>query len=190
MNYALIKNESVGLGRVMNIIVADPEFIKSIAPDWDHIEAMDTLHEQGVGMGWGYDFATGKFIDPAPAINPVLRPRIVLAGITADAVHADQLVLKGLNDVTCSAGTTLTVGAKLLLGEQTQPLNEVFRMPFRARDGRERILLARMVQGVISFTVSLPESGLWRVAEAAINEALPPEKQMQFDGITIYVVDA
>ncbi|MCW5320553.1 hypothetical protein D5039_04955 [Verminephrobacter aporrectodeae subsp. tuberculatae] len=192
MNYALIKKESQTLGRVLNIIVADPEFIESIAPDWDHIEAIDIQHELGLGVGidWGYDLVNGGFIDPTPATDTATqRPRIVVATITADAAHAGQLVLEGLHDATCPAGTTLRVVAKLQLDDQVLPMDGVFRVPFRARDGRERVLLGSMVQGVINFNVLLPDSGVWMVTEAAINEALPPEQQMQFAGLTIYTVD-
>ena len=66
MQYALIKN-----GFVANVIVADPEFIAQIEAEWDHIEALDTLHEQGlgVGMGWAWD---GRF--HPPAVEPVEQP--------------------------------------------------------------------------------------------------------------------
>lgn len=192
MQYALIKTEAATLGRVMNVILAEPDFIETIASDWDHIEALDTLHEQGlgVGMGWGYDLATGEFIDPTPVAGPDPRPQIVVVGITADSAHAAQLVLAGLREVTCPAGTTLQVVAELQLGGQVLPVDEVFRVPFRSRDGRERVLLGNMSQGVITFNVPLPASGVWMVTEAAINEALPPEAQMAFAGLTLYVVEA
>lgn len=56
MEYALIKNN-----KVENVIVADPDFIALIAPEWDHIDALDTLHEQGlgVGIGWHWDETNG-----------------------------------------------------------------------------------------------------------------------------------
>lgn len=58
MEYALIKS-----GQVENVIVADPDFITKIQADWDHIEPLDTLYEQGlsVGIGWGWD---GEFYTP------------------------------------------------------------------------------------------------------------------------------
>src|SRR5450830_1259364 len=79
MQYALIKSDGTdpaGLGRVHNVIVADAEFIEHIAPEWDHIEALDTLHEQGlgVGIGWGFDLAAGEFIAPPPAAGGSAAP--------------------------------------------------------------------------------------------------------------------
>lgn len=68
MKYALIKN-----GIVQNVIEADVDFVTRIADEWDHIEPLDTPHEQGlgVGIGWGYDAATGIFTDPIPPAEPV-----------------------------------------------------------------------------------------------------------------------
>lgn len=193
MQYALIKSDSTGLGRVHNVIVADAEFIEHIATEWDHIEALDTLHEQGlgVGIGWGYDLAAGAFIAPTPAAEPAdQRPTIVVTSITADTSHAAQLVLKGLREVTCLVGTELQAEAELRQAGALVPMDDAFRMPLRSRDGRERVLLGTMTQGQIRFRVTLPESGVWSVTEDAINEAIPPEQRMAFAGLSIYVVEA
>jgi len=65
MDYALIKQ-----GTVQNVIVADEAFISQIAPEWDHIERIDTPAEQalGVGIGWGWDGT--QFVRPAPTPEP------------------------------------------------------------------------------------------------------------------------
>ena len=71
MKYALIKS-----GIVQNVIVADEAFIATIAPEWDHIERIDTPVERalGVGMGWGWDGT--NFVAPAapPAPEPTSKP--------------------------------------------------------------------------------------------------------------------
>lgn len=72
MEYALIKN-----GVVANVIVADEQFIGLIAPEWDHVERIDTPAEQalGVGIGWGWDGT--KFVaPPAPPTPPPLEPPV------------------------------------------------------------------------------------------------------------------
>ena len=68
MQYALIKNTLVE-----NVIEADLEFIDSIADQWDHIEPLDTLHEQGLGVGINWTFENGEFTPPPapPAPEPV-----------------------------------------------------------------------------------------------------------------------
>lgn len=59
-NYALIKNNIV-----KNVIVADADFISTIASEYDHIELLDTPEEQKVsGPGWIYVSETGEFIAP------------------------------------------------------------------------------------------------------------------------------
>lgn len=49
--YALIKS-----GKVVNVIMAEPEFIATIANEYDHCELLDTPEEQKVtGIGWEWD---------------------------------------------------------------------------------------------------------------------------------------
>lgn len=64
MEYALIKS-----GTVQNVIVADEAFIATIAPEWDHIERIDTPAERalGVGIGWGWDGSV--FVAPEQAAS-------------------------------------------------------------------------------------------------------------------------
>lgn len=65
MDYALIKNT-----KVENTIVADQAFIDSIASEWDFIEPLDTLWEQGLGVGIGWTYVDGQFIPPPSPIPP------------------------------------------------------------------------------------------------------------------------
>lgn len=69
MEYALIKNNLV-----INTIVADETFVADIAPNWDHIEPLDTAVELNlaVGVGWGWDGT--QFIPPTPAPAPAPSP--------------------------------------------------------------------------------------------------------------------
>lgn len=63
--YALIKN-----GTVQNVIVADADFISTIASEYDHIELLDTSEEQKVaGPGWIYVSETGEFVAPEQPSN-------------------------------------------------------------------------------------------------------------------------
>jgi len=60
MEYALIN-----AGRVENVIVADAKFIGSIGADWDHIEPLDTVQEQSLGVGIGWEWDGTRFIAPS-----------------------------------------------------------------------------------------------------------------------------
>lgn len=85
MQYALIKN-----GVVANVIVADLDFIAQIEADWDRIEALDTLHEQGLGVsiGWTWD---GEFHAPHPALpTTVFAPRHISVGSFLDRFGAQK----------------------------------------------------------------------------------------------------
>lgn len=124
---------------------------------------------------------------PPAAAYPVLS----ITGIVADSAHAAQTVVSAdLDDVTCPVGTVLTVTAELRApgGGPVIPITEAFRMPLRARDGREEVLLARMDAGIVTITAPMDQSGVWRVTDQTINESLPPAMQMAFGGLTLYVV--
>lgn len=66
MQYALIKDSIVE-----NVIVAEPEFIESFQHDYDHVEALDSLHEQSLNVGIGWTYKDGEFsapIQPEPEV--------------------------------------------------------------------------------------------------------------------------
>jgi hypothetical protein len=71
MQYALVKG-----GVVQNVIVASAEFAKLIAPEWDHIEALDTLHEQGLGVSIGWGFKDGALVKPPEPPTPEPLPPV------------------------------------------------------------------------------------------------------------------
>ncbi|KQM78920.1 hypothetical protein [Xylophilus sp. Leaf220] len=77
MKYALING-----AQVANVIVVEEgeegaAFLAAIASEWDHIEPLDTPHEQGLGVGIGWGWADGAFVAPAAAEPaPVVRPTV------------------------------------------------------------------------------------------------------------------
>ncbi len=128
--------------------------------------------------------------DESDNLGALPRPALVITSIEPDATHASQALINGVSDVTCPAGTVLTVHAELRdAAGAVLPLTDSFRMPLRSRDGREKVLLAVMENGVVSINAPLRESGAWSVTEAMINESLPPDHQMGFDGFQVFVVE-
>lgn len=117
------------------------------------------------------------------------RPELVITQIVADAEHAAGTSVPSLAEVTCPVGTTLTFTAELRIAGQVVPLSDSFRMPIRSRDGRERVLLADMANGILTILVPLRESGAWSVTESIVNESLPAEKQMSFAGVKVFAVE-
>jgi hypothetical protein len=94
-------------------------------------------------------------------------------------------------DVTIPAGATVTITAELRhpIADDVLPLDGTFRMPIRARAGREIVVLVGMQQGIATVDIPLKQSGAWSVDEETINSGLPPEQHMQFAGITAFVVE-
>lgn len=122
---------------------------------------------------------------------PAARPLLVITSVSADATNAARTAITPeLNDVTCPAGTVLNISAQVQIGGAPLSVTATFRMPIVARDGREKVLLVALVGGVANFNAPMRESGVWEVTQAIINQGLPAAEQMDFAGITIYVVEA
>ena len=125
-------------------------------------------------------------IKPPPP-PPVVE--LVLTSITPDAQHAAQTVVRG-SEVTCPVGTTLTVAGEVRAGAAVVPVDGIFRVPVRATDGRERVVLATITQGLLASTWCTRESGIWEVTETLINRDLPVAQRMRFAGLKGYVLEA
>ncbi len=137
------------------------------------------------GIVCTYAGASGE--DVWPNYAPPQPPKLVVTALSSEDPTA--LVAADLSEVTCKSGATVSATIELRDGQESiVPIDESFRMPLRARDGRERILLVTLVGGIAQVEAVIAESGLWQVAEAAINESLPSDKYMVFDGLSIYTV--
>lgn len=193
MEFAIIE-----AGTVANLVLVDnlvnedgsitlaADHARQLYPDAERLQPVDGEYVQ---IGWAWP-AGGAPVAPEP--EPVhVRPQIVVTSVTVDAEHAGESMVEGVAVATVPQGATLTVAAELRApGGAVIASSDVFRMPLRATDGRERIVLARMTAGLISVTVPLRESGVWEISEAGINSAIPPENQMAFSGLKIFVVVA
>lgn len=137
------------------------------------------------GSGWIVRQAIAPVAPSAPAALPTLK----ITAIAADATHAASTAIAAdFSEVTCPAGTTLTVTAKLVdSADATIPLTGSFRMPLIASDGRERIVGVAMTAGVASIDVPLAESGVWAVTQGSVNRDLPAAQNMAFAGAKVYV---
>ncbi|MCO5335384.1 hypothetical protein [Delftia tsuruhatensis] len=124
---------------------------------------------------------------PEPVPEPAM-PEIVITGIAAD--KEDFVHTPDFTDATVPVGATLALSAELRAGAQVLAKDDSFRLPIRSRDGRERVVLASMVQGVLRFSVHFEDSRVWEVTEAAINADLPPGRRMRFKGIKVFAVEA
>lgn len=123
--------------------------------------------------------------DAPPEPGPDLRPRLVVTNVVTS--YPDAQILPG--DVTVPVGTSVSVTVEMRGPDDVLiPLTAVFRMPFAARDGRERILLAQFAAGVATIGTTCGESGCWQIDESTINRDLAAGEHMRFEGLKIFVV--
>jgi len=116
-----------------------------------------------------------------------LRPELVVTNITCSDPHA--VIQSG--DVTCLEGSTITATAELRAPDGSIiPLTATFRMPLVARDKRERVIIASLVNGVATIIMTINESGVWVISEDTLNSGLPPEMKMKFQRHEIYVAQS
>jgi hypothetical protein len=100
--WALINNNMV----VNVICCGDPEFIKSLEPDYQHIELLDTPEEQNVACtGWGWDPETNTFIEPPPP-SP---PPIVEVWIIPSLMFRNRFTFQEKVNITNAAKTDIVV---------------------------------------------------------------------------------
>ncbi|QDQ25279.1 hypothetical protein FNU76_02320 [Chitinimonas arctica] len=125
--------------------------------------------------------------------KPSVRPLLVITQVTSDR-STQTTVAMDRHEVICPQGATLSFTAELR-GEDSAvlPLSDSFRLPIRQQGGRDGLLLATLVEGIV--TVSAPftvpgDDGTWLVDEAAINAGLPEAAQMRFAGMTVSVFRA
>lgn len=158
MRCAIINN-----GKVVNVVEADENLEGGIESAVANI---------------GDDYIDGEFIPPFVTI----RPEIIIKSINSNDVDA---IIDGISEITCKIATTITVIAEIKKNGNTIPLNDYFKMPLIASDGRERIVLAKFVNGIANISSTLNESGLWYITEDAINKGVLEENKFSFKGLKI-----
>lgn len=126
---------------------------------------------------------------PPPA--PPALPHLKVVSIVADEAHAPFCQIDLPNrEATCPEGTVLTVSGEFLNpADEIIPITASFRTPVRASDGREKVVLVSMAEGIFTAVFKGSASGIWEVSEAGINSALPAAQHMAFAGIKIYVLE-
>ena len=148
--------------------------------------------ELAPGDAWafsGSDWAArpSQGAPPLPPAPVDMRPTLVVTSVEADQpiqVAAD------LSECTMRVGTIATIRAELRAGGAVVPLTDSFRMPMRKRGGGEGMLLASMVDGVVSVTAQMTnqgDDGVWIVDEETINANMPPAMRMRFAGFVVNI---
>lgn len=117
-----------------------------------------------------------------------ITPSLVI--VSSSSSDPDNTVFDTAGEVTCPVGTTLTFNVELhIRGQKIEGINQHYRTPIRARDGREKIIAIDIVDGAATVKVTMRESGCWEVTGEMINENLGDDEKMNFSGIRAFVVD-
>lgn len=155
MRVAIIENN-----KVVNVIVAD-----------EGIEC--------INGNIGDDYINGEFITP----EKTSKPEIIITEIGSD--DSNQILKTFNSGIICKVGSTISVKAEIRMNGSIVPLNDYFRMPLIASDGRERIVLANFINGKASISSTLNEGGFWSITEESINKGVPESNQFSFSGLSI-----
>lgn len=99
MRYALVKDN-----KIVNIIEATPEFIQSIAFEWQHIEPLDTDGEKLADIGW--DCINGVIIHPGVPAGPEPDFRITRLAFLSRFTDEEAIAIE-----LASVGSTVQAAA-------------------------------------------------------------------------------
>ena len=130
----------------------------------------------------GDAYVDGKFIPPVP-------PNVfefIVTDITSD--DPGNIIKPGLSSILCKEGTTVTASIEARVDGVLLPLNDYFRTPITASDGRERIVLTVFNGGICRATHKIDESGFWSITQDGINRNSGSTVQFLFKGLNIDVV--
>lgn len=165
-------------GKVIYIGTCPDLFTPEFAPPMECVVISPALDPQPA-VDWEY--VGGCFIPPAGAEAPALS--LVIDSVTGGLMAG--------NEITVTAGSTLTASGRVLQGEQVvTAFTGQFRLPIRASDGRERLILAVIAEGLVSVAWTPRESGVWSITQDLVNSGQPDAYKMAFAGLKVYVLEA
>jgi hypothetical protein len=136
-----------------------------------------------------YSRATGRFSPPPPSPPEAQKPTLVITCLAADAPENKiTSVADDYSEITIPIGAGVVASFELQIGGQVLPVDmPLLRMPITATDGRTAYAIVSIRQGRGTATWTPEQSGRWKITEANVNSELPPEAQMFFSGIDVFV---
>lgn len=158
MRIAIIEND-----KVVNVIISNTIPVNGVVSETANIND---------------DYINGEFIPPQIIVNPEII-------VTAISSNDSDNIINGLSEITCKSGSTINVTAEIKKDGDIVPLTDSFKMPLIASDGRERIVLAKFINGIANISSTLSEAGFWAITEEAINKGFAEEDQFAFKGLKI-----
>jgi hypothetical protein len=158
-------------------------------PPFADIYTVDITNIPSPMPGDIYDPATGRFTSPPPPAPEPPRPRLVITSLAANAPEYKTTdVADDFSQITIPMGASVVASFQVQIAGQAIPIDmPLLRMPITATDGRTAYAIVTIAQGKGVATWTPEQSGRWQITEANINSELPPESQMEFSGIDVFV---
>ena len=118
-------------------------------------------------------------------ITPVqYLPTIVITSIVGGTYDPDS------RELTINSGESFTATGELQVGGSIYPLySGIFRVPVVSLDGREKLILANVLNGAATVSWTPGDSGIWKITAELMNRDIPPEQHVLFAGLKIFVLD-
>lgn len=111
-------------------------------------------------------------------------PTIAITSITGGVYDQES------KELTIQVGDSFTANGELQVGGTVYPAySGVFRIPIASSDGREKLILANVVDGMATVSWTPKDSGIWKITAELMNRDIPPEQHILFAGLKIFVLD-
>ena len=124
------------------------------------------------------------FSAPEETTPQIMIPTVVITNIDGGSFDPQQ------GELTLGVNTSFVATGELRIGGAIYtPYNGVFRMPIASLDGREKLILAHVVNGVVTINWTPTDSGIWSITSTLLNRDIPPEQHVSFTGLKIFVID-
>ena len=142
-------------------------------------------------------FVDGAFVSPPPISPSLPVPVLTLTSLSLfnvppedmSAISSDQLEVT----MPLDAGVNATFEIQVDDGTGnmvTAPIDiPMVRMPVTSVDGWRIYLVFPITQGTGTVSWTPQESGRWQITQDNINSELPPDMQMSFVGLDIFVYE-
>lgn len=125
-----------------------------------------------------------KWFSEIRLVDVAYLPTIVITSIVGGNYDPD------LKELTIHSGESFTATGELQIGGSIYTLySGVFRVPVVSLDGREKLILANVVDGAATVSWTPSDSGIWKITAELMNRDIPPEQHVLFAGLKIFVLD-
>jgi hypothetical protein len=150
-------------------------------PD-DEREALARTHCEQLTHNLNYHWVGDEWVEVVPTPIPV--PTLIITSVTGAQFDVEKM------EITAMAGEQFTAHCEIqVMGNIYIPFSGTFRVPVNATDGREKVILANVVNGEATIIWTPKDSGIWEISQNRINRDIPVEQHLAFGGLKIFVLE-